>query len=840
MLLACATVSILLSLLVIELGRRIINLVSSRLPGTHADVRLLVIYCCAMLLTVIAGGLSNYVLTVSFARLSQSVLQDIRVKVFAHILRLPQEFHNRNPVGVIMSLIINDIGYIGQFLSRAFLVPILNTALIAFFTAYIFYLNWKLAVAAVIAVPFIVIVLPGFNRRLAALSAELSNSTGRISDYFQEAFSAIGDIRSNQTYAFEESRLKGRMREFFGINVNLAKASGALEFWMRLITQFGPFAIYLYGGYLCMRNELAVGTLIATIGAISSLYGPVDTLVSLLQEWRQVKVRFEKLDGYLRLKPESEIIPRKGACGLADGDVRFDNVRFGFNEREMLLQDISFTVSPGKRVAFVGTSGSGKSLTAALMSRIYPPLGGAIHFGKTTIDSIPLSDLRSAIGQVSQVPFLFHDSIKKNILYALLRKEGAPDDRFEDWVDFSMLPEVGNRAQLDAEVIRVVREVALFDDIYELGLRSGLSEKLRTVATDNKERIIQARRSFMHACAEAGSLHVEHYHADRFLEYCTLLENIVFCPCASITDAFGSVREFATAHLHEHLKGTGVLEKLFDIGVRLARTDSFLFERLKKSNSALLTQLGLTPGQIDATVRANEKLPPVDEMVPVRMDRVDPTVAGDILDLAYSHVAGKSKERLVGDDVKREILLARSVWRKNAAKEVRDRLRIFSQEEYMDALSLRENIVFGNIDPSRKRANETIHGLIKEIVGQVGIADLVLGNGLEFNVGERGNNLSGGQRQKVAIARILLKDPSIVILDEATASLDAGSQAVINERIRERFRDKTVISIVHRLNTIKDYDEILVFDRGQIVERGTFEELIGSGGLFKKLFEGSN
>jgi len=89
------------------------------------------------------------------------------------------------------------------------------------------------------------------------------------------------------------------------------------------------------------------------------------------------------------------------------------------------------------------------------------------------------------------------------------------------------------------------------------------------------------------------------------------------------------------------------------------------------------------------------------------------------------------------------------------------------------------------------------------------------------------------------IARIVLKNPSVLVLDEATASLDASSQARIIELVKERFKDRTVISIAHRLGTVKDYDRILVFDNGQIVEEGTFEELLARGGLFARLLKES-
>ncbi len=838
-LLAVTIASTLLGLLIIEFGRRIVNVVSLPAPDAHGSFRLVVIYSSLMLLTVIASGWAHYLIVTLYTKLSQSVLQDIRLSLFAHILRLPQEFHDRNPVGLIMSRVINDLGYIGQFLSKAFLLPVMNVVTVAFYTAYLFNLNWKLAIVGIIAVPSMVIILPGFSRRLARLSEQYSNSMASMSNYFQEAFSGIGDIRSNQTYFFEESRLKARIRDFFRINLDLAKTTGTLDFLMRFITQFGPFLVYLYGGFLCIRGELAVGTLVATIAVIHSLYDPVDSFVSFFEDWRQVKVRFDKLDEYLRLKPESDILAEDAIRVLPRGDIRFDNVRFGFNEREILLHDIRFTASRGERLAFVGTSGSGKSLTAALLSRIYNPLGGKIIVGDNDINSVPLYDLRSQIGYVSQAPFLFNDSIKNNILYALLRKNGGDSDRFEDWIDLSRTEGIDTLEKLDGEMIRVVREVGLFEDIYELGLRSQLNGTDGGVTEEARTKVLQARRLFIREMAGSGPRHVEHYEEDRFLEYCTLLENIVFCPLSATIEGFGTIREFTRQYLNAQMRRLGLLERLFLVGAHLAREDSLLLERLRSNNSPLLDHLGLSRDEIDTKMKVSEKMALLMEGPPA-MDRIDAETAADVLDLAYCHVPGRSKENLVDDTFKNDLLSARKLLREALGKRVRGKPGFFSRDDYIESGSIRENIIFGNVDPSRKRANEIIDGLVRKAVREAGIEDQVIGNGLAFNVGERGNRLSGGQKQKVAIARILLKNPSILILDEATASLDSASQALITELVREKLAKNTVISIAHRLNTIRDYDKILVFDKGQIVEQGTFEELIDNEGLFSRLFHESN
>jgi ATP-binding cassette subfamily B protein len=111
-----------------------------------------------------------------------------------------------------------------------------------------------------------------------------------------------------------------------------------------------------------------------------------------------------------------------------------------------------------------------------------------------------------------------------------------------------------------------------------------------------------------------------------------------------------------------------------------------------------------------------------------------------------------------------------------------------------------------------------------------------LPNGFETMVGERGHRLSGGEKQRLAIARLLLKAPSIVILDEATAHLDSENEDLVQEALRHALQGRTSIVIAHRLSTVMQADQILVLEKGQIVERGTHEELIQGAGLYSELF----
>lgn len=155
----------------------------------------------------------------------------------------------------------------------------------------------------------------------------------------------------------------------------------------------------------------------------------------------------------------------------------------------------------------------------------------------------------------------------------------------------------------------------------------------------------------------------------------------------------------------------------------------------------------------------------------------------------------------------------------------------------IEGLSLRELLLLGRVDDGVFRAQEKTDQLVRECLAEFGLLPDALSLGLEYQVGENGRFLSGGQRQKVAIARTLLKRPSLLLLDEATSALDELSQKRIVELIKTEYRNKIVISISHRLSIIKDSHRIFVFDRGALVQQGTYAELAGQPGLFRLLLD---
>ena len=169
--------------------------------------------------------------------------------------------------------------------------------------------------------------------------------------------------------------------------------------------------------------------------------------------------------------------------------------------------------------------------------------------------------------------------------------------------------------------------------------------------------------------------------------------------------------------------------------------------------------------------------------------------------------------------------------RQLSIKNLRSFMGIVTQESILFNDTIFNNIAFGN-----EKVTE------EEVINAAKIANahefiMQLPNGYQTNIGDRGNKLSGGQRQRISIARAILKNPPILILDEATSALDTESEKLVQEALNKLMKNRTSLVIAHRLSTIQHADEILVLQKGEIVERGSHQELLAQKGVYKKLHD---
>lgn len=383
---------------------------------------------------VITGGfICNYIQVYLLHYTGQKIIYNMRQELFSHLLRLSLSFYDRNPVGRLVTRVSNDMENLHEMYTAVLVNLFKDILTLIGIIIVMLRMNAKVALISFIAIPFIFLSAMIFRResrkayrlvrvKLAKINATLSeNISGmKIIQIFNRE-----NFKYDEFFAINDEHRQASLREVFVFAVFRPS--------MDLIYSFSLALLIWYGGGRVLQGTLPFGVLFAFVNYIDQFFKPINDLTEKFNILQSAMASAERI--FLLLDQEEGIknIEAPKPLGKVEGKIEFKNVWFAYEGENWVLRDVSFTISPGETVAFVGATGAGKTSIISLITRLYDIQKGEILIDGKNIKEIDKYELRSQIGVVLQDVFLFTGDIKGNIR---LNNENITDEQIEDVAGF--------------------------------------------------------------------------------------------------------------------------------------------------------------------------------------------------------------------------------------------------------------------------------------------------------------------------------------------------------------------------------------------------------------------
>ncbi len=348
--------------------------------------------------------------------LGQTIIKDIRVRLYRHILNLNLRFFDRTPIGRLVTRNVSDIETLSQVFSEGLAALAGDILQIVFILGLMFYMNWKLTLISLSTLPLLMFSTYIFKEKVKFAFNEVRNAVSNLNSFVQEHVTGMSIVQIFNSEEREYKKFKDINDEHRKANIRSVMYYSVYYPVAEVIQALGIGLLVWWGAKGIIQEDPAItlGNLIAFIMYIQMFFRPIRMIADRFNTLQMGIVSSSRI---FKLLDSRDQIPNNGSYkpDHLTGDVEFKNVWFAYEERNYVLKDISFKVQPGKSLAIVGATGAGKSSIINLLNRFYDINRGHIYIDKKDIGEYELERLRENIGVVLQDVFLFSDSIEKNI-----------------------------------------------------------------------------------------------------------------------------------------------------------------------------------------------------------------------------------------------------------------------------------------------------------------------------------------------------------------------------------------------------------------------------------------
>lgn len=384
--------------------------------GIH-DVKLQIIILGLFTgVTWILESTFQYLYSLKWCYLAQNLQHDIRIDAYSHIQNLELEFFENKATGNMMAIINDDINQLERFINDGVnqIIQIVGSTILI--SIIFFMISTQVALLSFLPIPLIIIGVFFFKNKLAPRYLKVRNAAGDLNSKLNTNLSGIATIKTYTTEKHELNAVSQLSQGYANANKHAIIMSAAVTPVIRMAVMCGFLAALIYGGILTINGHIQVASYSILIFLSQRLLWPLTYLAQVTDMYQRSMASINRVMGLLN-SPTNIVDGANQLVTPCSGRVEFKAVDFTYHEREQLFDHLSFVIEPGETVAFVGSTGSGKSTIVKLLLRLYQHQAGQILIDNQEINTLTMGSFRSQIGVVSQETFLIDGSIADNISY---------------------------------------------------------------------------------------------------------------------------------------------------------------------------------------------------------------------------------------------------------------------------------------------------------------------------------------------------------------------------------------------------------------------------------------